>query len=310
MCNSAAMDLQQLRTFVAVVSQGSFAAAARQLDVAPSAATRAVAALEQALGARLLHRTTRRLALTEAGALYFEQVRALLGSLDRANEEARASTATVRGNVRLTCSVAYGHAVIVPLLPALHAQQQDLQIELILSDAVLDLAEERIDLAVRLGASVAPTLVGLQLAHVRYHVVASPHYLAQHGRPRTPSELAQCDCLRFALQGFRTQWRFREMPSAGGAGPVQTVDVQGWLVLSTALALHRAALDGLGPALLPDWLVGADIASGALLDLFPQHEASGGAFDSAVWLLYPARDYLPRRVRVVADFLKTQLGRK
>jgi DNA-binding transcriptional LysR family regulator len=303
------MDLQQLRTFVAVVSQGSFAAAARQLDVAPSVVTRAVAALEQSLGVLLLHRTTRKLALTEPGALYFEQVRTFLASLDRANEEARANTAAVSGNLRLTCSVAYGQTVIVPLLPALHAQQPGLQIELLLTDAVVDLAEERVDLAVRLGASVAPALVGLQLAPVRYHVVASPHYLAQHGRPRAPADLAKCDCLRFALQGFRTQWRFRGLPPARPGAAVQAVDVQGWLVLSTALAVHRAALDGLGPALLPDWLVSADLTSGTLQDLFPQHEASAGAFDSAVWLLYPAREYLPRRVRVVADFLKVQLGR-
>jgi DNA-binding transcriptional LysR family regulator len=303
------MDLQQLRTFVAVVNQSSFAGAARQLDMAPSAVTRAVAALEQSLGVLLLHRTTRKLALTEPGALYFEQVRALLVSLDRATEEARASTASVSGNLRLTCSVAYGQTVIVPLLPSLHAQHQDLQVELLLTDAVLDLAHDRVDLAVRLGANVAPSLVGQQLAPVRYHVVASPHYLAQNGRPRTPADLAQCDCLRFALQGFRTQWRFRVLSSANERAAVQAVDVRGWLVLSTALALHRAALDGLGPALLPDWLAGTDLARGTLVDLFPQHEASAGDFDSAVWLLYPARDYLPRRVRVVVDFLKLQLGR-
>lgn len=309
------MDLQQLRTFVAVVEHGSFAAAARQLDVAPSAVTRGVAALERALGVLLLHRTPRKLSLTEPGALYFEQVCALLEALDRANEEARASTAEVRGNLRLTCSVAYGQAVMVPLLPTLHAQQPGLQIELLLTDAVLNLAEERVDLAVRLGAAVSPALVGMQLAPVHYHVVASPQYLAQHGRPHTPADLARCACLRFGLQGFRTQWRFRaRLPGGrhGDAGKLvgpQAVDVHGWLIMSTALALHRAALDGLGPALLPDWLVSGDLASGALLDLFPKHEASAGDFDSAVWLLYPARDYLPRRVRVVADFLKAQLGR-
>ncbi len=302
------MDLQQLRTFVAVVNLGSFAAAARQLEVAPSVVTRAVAGLEQALGVLLMHRTTRKLALTESGALYFEQVRGLLAALDRASEEARASTGAVRGTVRLTASVAYGQAVIVPLLPALHERHPGLQIDLLLSDAVLDLAVERVDLALRLGASVAPGLVGVQLARVRYHVVASPAYLVRHGRPRTPADLALCDCLRFALTGFRTQWRFRASSSTSEGGAVQAVDVRGWLVLSNALALHRAALDGLGPALLPGWLVNGDLASGSLQDLFPQHEATATAFDSAVWLLYPTRDYLPIRVRAVADFLKARLG--
>jgi len=300
--------LHQLRAFVAVASQGSFAAAARDLGVAPSVVTRAVAALEQTLGVLLMHRTTRKLSLTEPGALYFEQVRDLLAALDRASEEARANTAAVRGTVRMTCSVAYGQAVIVPLLPALHERHPDLEIELLLNDAVLDLAEERVDLAVRLGARAAPGLVGLQLAHVRYRVVASRDYVARHGRPRTPADLARCDCLRFALPGFRTQWKFRAAPPSGSDDSVLTVDVRGWLVLSTALALHRASLDGLGPALLPDWLVDGDIASGALLDLFPQYEPTAAAFDSAVWLLYPTRKYLPRRVRVVVDLLKERLG--
>jgi DNA-binding transcriptional LysR family regulator len=208
----------------------------------------------------------------------------------------------------LTCSVAFGQAVIVPHLAALHAEHPGLQIELLLTDAVVDMAEERVDLAIRLGSRVAPGLVGLQLAPVRYHVVASPAYLARHGRPCTPADLAQCDCLRFALQGFRTQWRLRERGAAGNEPVVTAVDVQGWLVLSTALALHRAAVDGLGPALLPDWLVEQQIADGTLVDLYPHHDATATGFDSAVWLLYPTRDYLPRRVRVVADFLKARLG--
>ncbi len=299
------MDLQQLRAFVAVASHGSFAAAALELGVAPSVVTRAVAGLEQALGVLLMHRTTRKLALTEPGAGYFDHVKGLLAALDRAGEEAQASTAEVRGTVRLTCSVAYGQAVIVPLLPALHQEHPALELELLLTDAVLDLAEERVDLAVRLGASVAPGLVGLQLAPVRYRVVGSPAYIQRHGRPRTPADLARCDCLRFALPGFRTRWKFRTAPAS--TDDVLTVEVRGWLVLSTALALHRAALDGLGPALLPDWLAGSDINSGALLDIFPQHEPTATAFDSAVWLLYPTREYLPRRVRMVVDFLKTRL---
>jgi DNA-binding transcriptional LysR family regulator len=232
----------------------------------------------------------------------------VLATLDRASDALKSSTATVRGTVKLTCSVAYGQAVLVPLLPALHEQHPGLKLEVLLSDAVIDLAEERVDLAIRLGAHVAPGLVGLQLARVRYHVVASPAYVASHGRPRTPADLARCDCLRFALPGFRTQWRFRSaLPLPDDPG-VQTVDVQGWLVLSTALALHRAALDGLGPALLPDWLVSKDIAAGTLLDLFPAHEPTATAFDSGVWLLYPTRDYQPGRVRVAVEFLKQQLG--
>lgn len=291
--------MQQLRAFVEVVHLGSFAAAARRLDVAPSVVTRRLAALEGELGVRLMQRSTRKLSLTDAGAAYYEQVRGVLEGLDRAGDEARSTTGAVRGTVRLTASVAYGQTVIVPLLPALHELHPDLEIELLLTDAVVDLVAQGVDLAVRLGPVVDASLVGMRLGQVRYRVVASPAYLKRHGRPRTPADLSACDCLRFPLPGFRTQWKFR-----GPTGDRQAVDVKGWLVLSTALALRRATLDGLGPALLADWLVGSDIAGGRLVDLFPEHEVTATEFDSAVWLLYPSRTHLPRRVHEVIDFLK------
>jgi DNA-binding transcriptional LysR family regulator len=297
------MDMQQLLAFVEVVQHGSFAAAARHLNTAPSAVTRSVAALERELGVRLMQRTTRNLSLTDAGHAYYEQVRGVLEGLERAADEARATMGSVSGTVRITASVAYGHQRIVPLLPALHALQPQLQVDLMLSDSVVDLVGERIDLAVRLAASVDPSLVGVPLAPVRYRVCASPAYLKANGRPRKPADLAECDCVRFPFPGFRTQWRFRDRRGAD-----ETVDVRGWLVLSNALAVHRAALDGLGPVLLADWLIEPDLATGRLVDLFPDHEVTAGQFDSAVWLLYPTRVYLPRRVRVVVDFLKERLA--
>ncbi len=296
------MDIQQLRVFVEIARQGSFAAAARQLDLAPSVATRVMAALERELGVRLLQRSTRKLSLTEAGARYHEQVAGLLDGLERAADEARHASGAARGTVRITASVAYGQTVLVPSLPALHERHPGLEIDLLLTDNVVDLVADRVDLALRLGSRVDASLVGMPLRRVRYHVVASPQYLQRHGRVRQPADLAGHECLRFALPGFRTQWTFR-----GPGNELETVEVHGWLVASTALALHRASLDGLGPALLPDWLVGPDLARGSLVDLFPQHEATAHDFDSAVWLLYASRTYMPRRVREVMAFLKQAL---
>ena len=297
------MDMQQLKTFVDVVHHGSFAAAARQLGMAPSMVTRSVAALERELGVRLMQRSTRKLSLTEAGAAYYEHVCSALAALERASDEAHAASGEVRGTVRITTSVAYGQLVIVPVLPALHQLHPGLEIELLLTDTAVDLVAERVDIAIRLGPVLDSSLVGLQLASVRYRVCASPAYLQNHGRPRAPADLATCDCLRFPLPGFRTQWKFR---AADGA--VAAVDVHGWLVLSTALALRRAALDGLGPVLLADWVVGPDLASGHLVDLFPTHEVTATSFDSVVWLLYASRAYVPRRVRAVVDFIKARVG--
>jgi len=271
--------------------------------MAPSMVSRSVAALEAELGVRLIQRNTRQLSLSDAGAAYYEQVRGVLEGLERASDAARASSAEARGTVRLTTTVAYGQALVVPLLPALHAAHPGLELDIVLTDRVVDIVAERIDLAIRLGPPADASLIGTRLATIRYRVCASPAYLRDHGRPQTPADLAQCDCLRFPLPGFRTQWTFRD-----AAGVTQAVDVKGWLVLSSALALHRAALDGLGPVLLGHWLVDEDIAAGRLVDLFPEHEATATAFDSAAWLLYASRVYLPRRVRAVMDFMKARLS--
>lgn len=294
------MDIQQLKTFLDVVRHGSFAAAARELGMDPSIVSRSVAALEHELGVRLMQRTTRRLSLTEAGVAYHEQVRTALQGLDQANDEARSSGAEVVGLVRLTSSVAFGQAVLVPALALLHARHPRLELDLVLTDKVLDLVADRIDLAVRFGpAPDDSTMVAQQLVPTRYRVCASPDWIARHGRPDNPAELEQHDCVRVALPGFRTQWKFRAHD-----GVAQAVDVHGWLVVSTAQAMHQAAVAGLGPAMLAGWLAGSDLAAGRLVDLFPDHEFSAARFDSAVWLMYPSRTLLPRRVRAVVDFLK------
>lgn len=297
------MDIQQLKTLVAVVHEGSFAAAARSLDMAPSMVTRAVAALERELGVRLMQRTTRKLSLTDAGAAYYEHVRQALEALDRAGEEAHATRGDLRGTVRVTASVAYGQSMIVPLLPALHERHPGLGIELLLTDAMVDLVLERVDIAVRLGPATDSSLIGLALGPLRYRVVASPAYLQRHGRPRVPGDLAACECLRYPLPGFGTEWKFR-----AADGTVQSVAVRGWLMLSTFLALHRAALEGLGPVMLPQWLVDEDLAAGRLVDLFPAHEVTASNFDSAVWLMYASRVHVPRRVRAVVDFIREAIG--
>lgn len=303
------MDVQQLKVFAEVARRGSFAAAARHLDLAPSAVTRAVAAVEAQLDARLLQRTTRQVSLTEAGAEFLQRIDRVLHDLDAAVDAVHERSGELRGNVRITASVGFGQAVLVPLLPALHKRHPGLTLELMLTDAVVDLVAQQVDLALRLGPSIDSSMIGFRLCPVRYRVVASPAYLRRHGRPRMPADLANCECLRFPLPGFRTAWTFRELPSAKagpGAEPpaTQTVHVSGWMVASTSLALHRAALDGLGPAMLADWLVDPDLTAGRLVNLFPRHETSATDFDSAVWLLYASRSHLPARVRGVVEFLK------
>ena len=297
------MDTEHLEIFVEVVQQGSFASAARMVDLDPATVSRTIVTLEKNLGFRLLERTTRQLVLTEAGKAYHENACKILRGLQEAADEARDIAGRPAGIVRVTTSVTYGHAVILPLLPALRKAYPELEIDLLLTDSIVDLLAERVDVALRLRQNGDTSLIGTRLARIRYHICASPQYLSQQGSTRTPAELAERDCLRCSLRGYKTQWRFRD-----SAGMVEGVDIGGWLVVSNSLALRHAALDGLGPALLADWLVGPDLAEGRLVDMFPDYEVTPTDFDNSIWLLYTSRLYVPKRVKAFVEFVKQHIG--
>ncbi len=178
------MDIATLKTFVEVMRAGSFAAVARLHDVDPSSISRTIAILEHELGFRLFQRTTRRLAATEAGALYFERMQPIIDEIDRVGQEACDIVAEPVGRLRVTASVSFGHTVLVPLLPRLRSAYPELSIDLVLTDAVLDLITEKIDVAVRLGPRIDSGLIGTQVMRTRYHVCASPAYLKAIPRMR------------------------------------------------------------------------------------------------------------------------------
>ncbi len=310
------MDTQALKTVALVGKHGSFASAARVLNVDPSSVSRTVAAVEAAIGLRLFERTTRALNVTEAGAVYLARLAPLLEELDRAREEAAALRVTPSGTLKLTASVAFAHECIVPHLGDFHARYPEISVELLANDANLDLLADGVDLAVRLAPAPAGDLISTRLRATRYRVVAAPAYLARHKPLTDPGALAQHQCVRFALPDYRARWWFRARKSAdveGGnatnAGAPFDVEVGGWLVVANALALRSAVRDGLGPALLADWLVADDIARGRLVDLFPDHDCTATTFDTAAWALYPSRAYLPQKVRVMIDFLRERVGR-
>jgi DNA-binding transcriptional LysR family regulator len=172
---------------------------------------------------------------------------------------------------------------------------------LLLSDANVDLIAERIDLAIRLGPGMSGDLIGVRLFGTHYVVCATPAYLAGAPPLATPSDLRRHRCLRFALPDYRTKWMFRK------EGVVETVEVDGDLVGSNALTLRDCAREGLGPALLPDWLVAGNLTTGELVDCLPGYQAAAKSFDTAAWLLYPSRMLLPNKVRVTVDFLRRQV---
>jgi len=295
------MDLANLDIFVAVMRSGSFAAVARTRDVDPSAISRAVASLEQELGVRLFNRTTRKLSPTEAGNAYFERLAGPIDDIALANEAARESTSQPQGLLRVTASVSFGQLCIVPLLPKLAELYPQLAIELLLTDAVIDLVTERVDLAVRLGRLPNSSLVAQRLMTVHYHVCASPEYLRRVGRPREPSEVQQHNCLLFPLPGFRSQWKFKM-----GASKAIDVPVKGRTFISNSLALRQCALAGMGLSLLPNWLVQDQLRDGSLVSVFPKHRITATDFDTAAWLVHPSRSRVPLKVRAFMEVLKRQ----
>jgi DNA-binding transcriptional LysR family regulator len=295
------MDIRDANLLMGIAQRGSFAEVARDREVDPSWISRTVASIEEELGFRIFQRTTRRVVLTEAGDIYLRRARTIVDELDQARDEALSVTRGPVGALRVTAPVAFGQQIIVPLLPRFKADFPNVKIELVLSDTRLDLVTERLDLAIRLGPGVAGDLVVSKLQDTRYRVCASPEYLDRYGWPPTPAELSQRDCLRFSLPGFRSRWLFR-----GVSSEVEEVEVGGSIVVSGGLALHSLALVGMGPALLANWLIDDDLAKGRLVDLFPDKEVTATTFETAVWILYPSRSFLPRKVRAMIDFLKAE----
>ncbi len=297
------MDMRDLELALLVQTQGSIAGAARVLDLDPSSVSRSLSALEAELGVRLFHRTTRKLSTTEEGAAYLKRVAPLVEEMRAAAHEAIGARQAPSGTVRMTASVAFACQMLVPVLPAFSKRYPEISVEVISSDANLDLVEQGIDLAVRLAPAPKGDLVSSKLMDTRYHLVASPAYLARVGGLETPEDLRNHDCLPYALPGIGDVWRFR----ATNGEPFE-VRVTGRHKFSNALALLEAAREGLGVALLADWLVAEDLAAGRLVEPCPQYRGTVSDFETAAWVLYPNRRYLPRKTRVMIDFLRERLA--
>jgi len=292
----------ELRAFCLVASNGGFSAAARQLGVVTSSVTRLVDALEERLGAPLLNRSTRSITLTDSGRAYFEHATHILAALDEADDAAAGRDAEPAGVLRVAAPVTLAIRYIAPLLPALAQRYPRLELDLRLSDAMTNLVDEAIDVAIRIGnPEQQPSLIARKLAGHRRHIVASPAYLAAHGAPHTPEELAQHNCLLFAYGASRATWRLR------GDALATEVEVSGKLQVNNAEMLRQAALGGLGLALLPGWLVQPDLDSGALVAVLTGYQANPGDMDVGIYAVYPANRRGAAKIRAFTDMLAATL---
>jgi DNA-binding transcriptional LysR family regulator len=289
-----AMDLVAgMRVFTAVVDAGSFAAAAEKLQLSRGMATRYVAQLEAHLGLRLLHRTTRKLSLTEAGSGYYQRALQILAMVEEAESSAAREASVPRGTLRIATSVVLGSRHLDRLLAEYLRRYPGVEIDLALNDRVVDLVEEGFDLALRMAKQVAPGLIARRLARVPILACAGPHYLKKHGTPRSPEELAGHNCLVQPYSSSQGRWHFRRK------GAERTVRVAGNLRSNNGDVLVNAAIDGLGVILEPAFLVSEALRQKRLVRVLPDWDAD----EFTLFAVYPNRKFLPPKVRSLIDFL-------
>lgn len=285
-------SLVSMRVFCLVAELKSFATAAQRLRISPAMASKHVMQLEKRLGTRLLNRTSRRVSLSESGALYFEQARQMLDSLDEV--EAAVSNATVvpHGTLRLTAPVWMANAMFAGMLADYQARYPEVRLDIDLSGRLVNLVEEGFDLALRATGAPDEALIARPITKVPFYMVAARAYLDRAGRPVKLADLAGQALLHYALYPG-------ESFTFEGEHGTETIKLNPVLRSGNETLLHMAALEGMGLALLPKWLVTDDIAAGRL-----EHVMSGQVvFEGKLFAVYPSRKYLSAKVRTFIDFI-------
>lgn len=284
---------KQITAFVAVATRGSLSAAARAEGVTPAIIGRRLDALEARLGVRLLVRTTRRLSLTFEGQAFLEDCQRILNDL--ANAEASVSLGGVKasGHLRISAPAGFGRRHVAPLVMQFLQKNPEVTANLDLSDRLVDLINEGLDCAVRIGELADSSLVSVRLGEMRRMVVAAPAYLAEHGVPKTPADLAGHNCLTL---GQQRGWVFRDPHS----GTVETWKVGGCFECNDGAVLHEWALAGRGLAWRSLWEVGQDLSEGRLTSVLDAWQAP----PMGIYAVFPERRHLPLRVRLFIDLLK------
>jgi DNA-binding transcriptional LysR family regulator len=291
--------LDGIAAFARVVDSGSFSAAAQRLRISKSAVSAHVQRLEERLGIRLLNRTTRRLSLTEAGAAYYRHCARILAEAEAAEQVASALQREPRGTLRMTAPDSFGCMHVAPAVPAFLKRYPDLSVDINLSTAHVNLVDERLDLAIRIGVLEDSPLVVRKLAPSRLVVCATPAYLKARGTPREPGDLAKHNCLCTSLLPWGNEWRL-----AGKRGEMR-VAVGGSVRSNNAEMLRAAALDGIGIALLPTWAVGEKLRAGALRRVLDGWEPPA----STIYAVYPGNRLMSMKVRAFVDHLARRIGR-
>lgn len=292
--------LTSMKVFAAVVDAGTFAAASDRLDMSRAMASKYVAHLEEHLGTRLLQRTTRKLTLTESGASYYERCVQILADISSAEESALHHTETPRGTLRITMPVSFGILHMGPAISAYLKQHPDVKVDILVTDRRVDLLEEGLDLAIRIGSLPESGLIAKRLASDRIAITASPDYLKHHGRPKKPLDLEQHNCLTYSYAASGDEWKLT------GPGGAYAIKVAGSMRASNGDMVRLAALEGLGLMRQPRFLCGEDLRQGRLEEVLGDYNAG----EIGIYAVYPSRKYLSAKVRTFVDFLSASFALK
>lgn len=287
--------LQDLEVFVQIVKSGNFAKAAAELQLNPSAISRRISHLEDHLGVRLFHRTTRNLSLTEVGDRYLNRCLSILAELEEAEREAKQHSKAPQGTLHVSCSTLFAHQCILTRLPQFLEQYPQVKIELILTDDIADLVDEGIDVAIRIGELANSALMTRKLVCDRRIICASPQYLDRYGTPVTPDDLAHHNCLSLnARKTTLNQWRFRD------ASGLREIDVRGNFAVNSGEALYKAVIAGLGIGRVTEFLSSQALSSGRLVRLLTDYEDEN---EVGIYTVFPTNRYLLPKVQCFVEFL-------
>jgi len=285
--------LDAMRVFVAVVERNGFSATAQALDMSTAGVTRQVAALEKRLSTRLLHRTTRRVSPTSAGAAYYAQCVRLLAEFDALEASIGAQALEPSGMLRINAPVSWGIARLGPLLAGYRQRFPQVELDLALSDRLVDMVEEGYDVAIRITREPSPALIARRLGQARITLCAAPSYLAARGTPRTPQDLEQHDCLGYSYWASGNQWPLQ------GPGGETRVTVNSVLQANNGDVLREAAIAGMGVILQPDFLLEDALADGRLVRVLPEWDVPA----IGIFAVYTSRSHLAPKVRSFIDYL-------
>ena len=291
-------EFAAIPVFVAVVENGGFSSASRSLGVSKSAVSKRINQLENHLGVLLLHRTTRKLSLTEAGERYYEHAAQALSAAKKAEDSVTELQGEPRGKLKISSPMSFGRLHVAPLIPKFMQRYPKLQIDLVMDDRNIDLVADGIDVAIRAGDMPDSTLIARKLAPLRQVLCASSTYIERYGMPITPSELSERNCILFSYSGDANEWTLNKGDKS------EAVMVSGSYRVNNSEAILEALREGVGIGRLPTFVAGPELKGGNLVRILESYHIP----DHIFYAVFPERQYLPAKVRAFLDFAVEYFG--